>query len=117
MTAHQRRPMARPGEVSHQPASFRPFLWHTTSAPEAKLIRPIFSRTRIEIRQNEVSLPPEPMPPVETGEPVRLVFIGRINPIKSLSIVLADLTQAAWLTSSTDWRTRRRWNGFRQSCG
>lgn len=68
-------------------------IWHATNPQEASLIRRTFPWARIEIRQNEVSLPPEPIPPVETGEPVRLVFIGRINPIKNLSMVIAALAQ------------------------
>lgn len=78
---------------------WRPFLrwsrvlWHATNPHEADLIRSTFPWARIETRQNEVSLPPEPLPPVETGEPVRLVFIGRINPIKNLSMVITALAQ------------------------
>lgn len=79
--------------------AWRPFLkwsrvlWHATSPQEAMLIRQTFDWARIEIRQNEVALPPEPLPPVETGEPVRLVFVGRINPIKNLSMVIAALAR------------------------
>ncbi|MEU4552301.1 glycosyltransferase [Micromonospora violae] len=78
---------------------WRPFLrwsgvlWHATNPQEASFIRQTFPGARIEIRQNEVSLPPEPVPPAETEEPVRLVFIGRINPIKNLSLAIAALAQ------------------------
>ncbi|MEU4714747.1 glycosyltransferase family 4 protein [Micromonospora purpureochromogenes] len=78
---------------------WRPFLrwsrvfWHATSAHEAMLIRSAFPWARIETRQNEVSLPAEPMPPVETGEPVRLVFVGRVSPVKNLAMVVTALAQ------------------------
>ncbi|MGW3898727.1 glycosyltransferase family 4 protein [Micromonospora profundi] len=65
--------------------------WHATNPHEAQLIRDVFPWARIETRRNEVSLPPEPIPPAEIGGPPRLVFIGRISPIKNLAKVVEAL--------------------------
>ncbi|MER7891466.1 glycosyltransferase family 4 protein [Micromonospora sp. NPDC094482] len=65
--------------------------WHATSPHEAQLIRNVFPWARVEIRRNEVSLPPEPIPPNDIDGPPRLVFIGRISPIKNLSTVIEAL--------------------------
>lgn len=65
--------------------------WHATNPHEAQLIRNLFPWARIEMRPNEVSLPPEPIPPEETGGSSRLVFIGRISPIKNLAKVIEAL--------------------------
>ncbi|MFC4016569.1 glycosyltransferase family 4 protein [Micromonospora sp. GCM10011542] len=66
--------------------------WHATSPHEAQRIRSVFPEARIETRRNEVSLPPEPFPPCENDGPPRLVFIGRISPLKNLSTVIEALT-------------------------
>ncbi|MGW3602134.1 glycosyltransferase family 4 protein [Micromonospora sp. NPDC005161] len=65
--------------------------WHATSPHEAQLIRTVFPWARIETRRNEVSLPPEPIPPNEIDGSPRLVFIGRISPIKNLAKVIEAL--------------------------
>ncbi|MEU8254550.1 glycosyltransferase family 4 protein [Micromonospora inaquosa] len=65
--------------------------WHATNPHEAQLIRDLFPWARIEMRRNEVSLPPEPIPPEGIGGSPRLVFIGRINPIKNLAKVIEAL--------------------------
>ncbi|RZT77490.1 glycosyltransferase involved in cell wall biosynthesis [Micromonospora violae] len=66
--------------------------WHATNPHEAQLIRDLFPWARIETRRNEVSLPAEPIPPADNGGSPRLVFIGRINPIKNLAKVIEALT-------------------------
>ncbi|NGM11413.1 glycosyltransferase [Verrucosispora sioxanthis] len=67
--------------------------WHATSDREAQSIAQVFPRARIETRQVDVALPLEPMAPVELDGPLRLVFIGRINPIKNLSLTILALAR------------------------
>ncbi|MEV4813676.1 glycosyltransferase family 4 protein [Micromonospora avicenniae] len=79
--------------------AWRPFLkrsrvlWHATSPHEAQLIRNTFPWARVETRRNEVSLPPDPAVPHEIDGLPRLVFIGRISPIKNLATVIEALAQ------------------------
>ncbi|MET8201884.1 glycosyltransferase family 4 protein [Micromonospora taraxaci] len=65
--------------------------WHATSPHEGQLIRTLFPWARIETRRNEVSLPPEPIPPGAIDGPPQLVFIGRISPIKNVAKVIEAL--------------------------
>ncbi|MCZ7419884.1 glycosyltransferase family 4 protein [Verrucosispora sp. WMMA2121] len=67
--------------------------WHATNHHEADAIRRLFPGGAIEIRQNDVALPPDPLPPEASGETARLVFLGRVSPIKNLTGVLEGLTQ------------------------
>ncbi|MEV1073126.1 glycosyltransferase [Micromonospora parva] len=69
--------------------------WHATNPHEAQLIRELFPWARVETRRNEVSLPSEPIPPERIGSSPRLVFIGRINPIKNLATVIEALALVA----------------------
>ncbi|MEV6367361.1 glycosyltransferase family 4 protein [Micromonospora musae] len=76
-----------------QPFLRRPdVLWHATSPHEAQLIRRHFPGSRIETRRNEASLPAEAIAPSQIDGPPRLVFIGRISPIKNLSMVIEALS-------------------------
>ncbi|MFV2100788.1 glycosyltransferase family 4 protein [Micromonospora sp. LOL_024] len=78
---------------------WRPFLrsskvrWHATSDREAQLITRVFPWAQIETRRCDVALPPEPITPVEINGPLRLVFIGRISPIKNVSVAIEALTR------------------------
>lgn len=67
--------------------------WHASSASEARDIRRVMGdSSRVLIREDETSLPVEPFPGVlAVGGPLRLVFVGRIVPIKGLDILLQGI--------------------------
>ena len=67
-------------------------VWHASSDMEAEQIRATNPSARILVRQDTVSLPVDPIPvgPANDG-PTRLVFIGRISPVKNLELILAAL--------------------------
>jgi glycosyltransferase involved in cell wall biosynthesis len=66
--------------------------WHASSESEATDIRAAFPRANIEINRVQVSLPPDPLAAaLAPARPARLVFIGRISPMKNLDLVLKSL--------------------------
>jgi glycosyltransferase involved in cell wall biosynthesis len=67
-------------------------VWHASSDREASQIRALNPWAHVEVSQNPVSLPLEPLPPTVAAEgPTRLVFIGRLAPVKNLHSVLTAL--------------------------
>ncbi|ROO51239.1 glycosyltransferase involved in cell wall biosynthesis [Micromonospora sp. Llam0] len=66
--------------------------WHATTPGEAADIRRVLPRARIGVVAIGSGPEPGPAPdrPAATG-PARLVFIGRISPMKNLDLVLAAL--------------------------
>ena len=77
---------------------WRPFLesmdvvWNASSEMEAADISAVFPRARIEVIEDRVSLPFEPLPPVLRSKgPARWVFIGRIAVMKNLDLTLKSL--------------------------
>ncbi len=67
-------------------------MWHAASDLEAAQIRGVEPDAHIEVTQNPVILPVEPiLPGVEGRGPARLVFIGRISPVKNLHSALEAL--------------------------
>ena len=77
---------------------WRPFLnsvdvlWHASTDAEAADIRALFPLAEVEVNQDQVDLPSEPLqvPPMREG-PMRVVFIGRIAVIKNLDLVLMSM--------------------------
>jgi glycosyltransferase involved in cell wall biosynthesis len=79
---------------------WRPFLnsmdmiWHASSEREATDIRTVFPHARVEINEDQVTLPYEPLPAkLANHGNTRVVFIGRIAPMKNLDLVLMSLAQ------------------------
>jgi glycosyltransferase involved in cell wall biosynthesis len=67
-------------------------IWHAASDLEASQIKGIEPLAHVEVAQNPVSLPAEPLPPLNTERPVcRFVSIGRISPVKNLHTALEAL--------------------------
>jgi glycosyltransferase involved in cell wall biosynthesis len=67
-------------------------VWHASAEMEASQIRAVCPWARIEVCPDQVALPYDPIPAVEPNEgPARLVFIGRISPMKNLELVLNAL--------------------------
>jgi glycosyltransferase involved in cell wall biosynthesis len=70
-------------------------LWHASAQREADDIRAVFPWARIEINQDQSSLPAEPIPAggpaAAASDPARLVFISRISAKKNLELVLRAL--------------------------
>jgi glycosyltransferase involved in cell wall biosynthesis len=67
-------------------------LWHASSEREELEIKALFPWAAVAVNQDQVSLPDEPLPATEGHEgPVRLVFIGRISPMKNLDLTLSAL--------------------------
>jgi len=75
--------------------------WHASSNAEASQIRSVIPLARIEVNSNQVSLPDEPLQATEQreGRP-RLIFVGRISPMKNLDLVLESLLK---LTNPVDF--------------
>jgi glycosyltransferase involved in cell wall biosynthesis len=77
---------------------WRPFLkgmdvvWHASTDREASHISAVFPWADIEINQDQISLPDDPLPAAVADEgPARLVFIGRVSAMKNLELVLRTL--------------------------
>lgn len=67
-------------------------IWHASSDKEAAQIRAVLPWARIEVSENQVLLPFEPLPATALNEgPTRLVFIGRISPMKNVALILEAL--------------------------
>jgi len=66
--------------------------WHASSDAEASQICSLIPWARVEVNSNQVSLPDEPLQAraVSEGRP-RLIFVGRISPMKNLDLILASL--------------------------
>jgi glycosyltransferase involved in cell wall biosynthesis len=70
----------------------RDVVWHASSTLEASAIRRIWGRqARIVVRENETSLPEDPLAPMSHEGPLRLVFLSRLSPKKGLVTVLRAL--------------------------
>ncbi|WP_315637363.1 MULTISPECIES: glycosyltransferase [Microbacterium] len=67
--------------------------WHASTEDEARDIRGVLPKVRrVLVREDETALPPEPDPGRErTGDKLRLVFLGRIVPVKGLETLLRGL--------------------------
>jgi glycosyltransferase involved in cell wall biosynthesis len=67
-------------------------MWHASTDKEAAEIRSVCPWARVQVNQDQVSLPYEPIPATATDEGYpRLVFIGRISAMKNLELVLRTL--------------------------
>jgi glycosyltransferase involved in cell wall biosynthesis len=67
-------------------------LWHASSEREAADIRSVFPWAEVEINSDQSGLPKEPLCPRAANiGPARMVFIGRISPMKNLELVLHAL--------------------------
>jgi glycosyltransferase involved in cell wall biosynthesis len=87
--------------------AWRPFLrsmdveWHAGSEREASDIRTTFPDARVTVVSEQSVLPYEsPLDGFEHDGPVRLVFIGRISPMKNLLLALEALHE---LSSSAEF--------------
>jgi glycosyltransferase involved in cell wall biosynthesis len=58
--------------------------WHASSEREAGEIRAVYPRAAVDVRANQVRLPRQPAPPTAGGPTARLIFVGRISPIKNV---------------------------------
>lgn len=72
--------------------------WHVSSTDEERSVRAVFpAASPILVRPNETQLPNEPLPPngdAVAGSPthaLRMVFLGRLAPIKGLDVLLTAL--------------------------
>ncbi len=71
--------------------------WHASTEREAADIRRLFPWARVEVNQNQSDLPTVATPPPPRSQPAgrdgpaRLVFVGRIAPMKNLAAVLEAL--------------------------
>jgi glycosyltransferase involved in cell wall biosynthesis len=66
--------------------------WHASTPREASEIRAVCAWAKVEVSQNQVALPTEPLPVTAVPRgPVRLVFIGRVSPKKNLDLTLDAL--------------------------
>jgi glycosyltransferase involved in cell wall biosynthesis len=78
----------------------RDIMWHATSAMEADEIRAVFSEAAVLVSADRTDLSAEPLPPTESTDEVRLVFLSRISPKKNLEMAvraLAAVTSAVAL--------------------
>ena len=67
-------------------------VWHASSDREAAQIRSLNPRANVELVPDQVALPLEPLAPASRGgDTTRLVYIGRIAPVKNLHSVLTAL--------------------------
>jgi glycosyltransferase involved in cell wall biosynthesis len=67
-------------------------VWQASTDREQSDIRAVFPSANVEISADPVSLPPEPLPAqAADGETARLVFIGRVSPMKNLALTLDAL--------------------------
>jgi glycosyltransferase involved in cell wall biosynthesis len=67
-------------------------VWHASSDNEALQIRAILPWARVEINRPQVSLPFEPLSATAANDgPARLVFVGRVSPMKNLDLILSTL--------------------------
>ncbi|TCB95928.1 glycosyltransferase [Micromonospora zingiberis] len=74
-----------------------PLTWHASTQAEGDDIRAVFPWARVIVQQNQTAAPgvvaqPDPGRP---GAPARLVFIGRISPMKNLDLAIAALAEAS----------------------
>ncbi|WP_147376207.1 glycosyltransferase family 4 protein [Micromonospora radicis] len=67
--------------------------WHATCQLEADLIRRRLPWATALVCADEVDLPAEPIPPVRLADRLRLVFVGRVSPMKNLTLTLAALAR------------------------
>jgi glycosyltransferase involved in cell wall biosynthesis len=66
-------------------------VWHASSDDEARQIRAVVPRARVEVNVDQVSLPYDALPAKGSEGCASLVFIGRISPVKNLDLVLLTL--------------------------
>lgn len=68
-----------------------PVHWHAGSQLEADAIRRVLPWADVTVRANQAALPAEPTPPNASRSEARLVFVGRISPMKNVDLLLAAL--------------------------
>ncbi|MBQ0892909.1 glycosyltransferase [Micromonospora sp. U56] len=66
--------------------------WHAGSQLEADAISRVLPWADVTVRANQAGLPAEPIPPDASGSEARLVFVGRISPMKNVDLLLTALT-------------------------
>jgi glycosyltransferase involved in cell wall biosynthesis len=66
-------------------------VWHAASEREMQQIRSAVPDAEIQFAQNPVAAPLEPLPPTRGAKQLRIVYIGRIAPVKNLHSALAAL--------------------------
>ena len=70
----------------------RKVTWHASSDIEAKAVRALWgAKARILVREDETNLPEKATPPVPHDGALRVIFLGRIVPIKGLLTALDAL--------------------------
>ncbi|MET8368585.1 glycosyltransferase, partial [Micromonospora profundi] len=67
--------------------------WHATTALEAADIRRVVPSARIPVVVGAGGPEPVDLPPARSSGPARLVFLGRISPMKNLDLVLTALSE------------------------
>jgi glycosyltransferase involved in cell wall biosynthesis len=66
--------------------------WHASNDREASQIRSVFPRAHVEVSQDQVSLPPEPLLASSGSDgPARFIFVSRICAKKNLLLLLRAL--------------------------
>jgi glycosyltransferase involved in cell wall biosynthesis len=74
----------------------RQIAWHASTELEAASIRALWGHdSRVLVREDETSLPPEPQVPVPYEGHLRAAFLGRIVPNKGLLVILDALRDSA----------------------
>jgi glycosyltransferase involved in cell wall biosynthesis len=70
--------------------------WHASTSLEAEEIRAVIPWARVEVNQNPVMLPLEPLSPsADSQVNARFVFIGRISPKKNIHLTLQALKRVS----------------------
>ncbi|SCF33252.1 Glycosyltransferase involved in cell wall bisynthesis [Micromonospora purpureochromogenes] len=68
-----------------------PVDWHAGSQLEGEMIRRALPWANVTVRANQAGLPAEPLPPGASRSEARLVFVGRISPMKNVDLLLTAL--------------------------
>ncbi|MEH1124635.1 glycosyltransferase [Micromonospora sp. CPCC 206061] len=70
-------------------------VWHASTPREEADIKAACAWARVLVNQNQFALPAEPLPVAAHDGPVRLVFVGRISPVKNLELVMRALPRVS----------------------